>query len=54
MTVLMSNSVGMCEDGECGGCSAAWNSKGALLGKLNDTNEGILILDTETVTEIAI
>jgi predicted amidohydrolase len=56
MTVLMSNSVGMCEDGECGGRSAAWNSKGALLGKLNDTNEGILILDTdtETVTEIAI
>jgi len=56
MTVLMSNSVGMCEDGECGGWSAAWNSKGALLGKLNDTNEGILILDTdtETVREIAI
>lgn len=48
MTVLMSNSVGMCEDGECGGRSAAWNNKGALLGELNDTGEGILILDTNT------
>jgi predicted amidohydrolase len=46
MTVLMSNSVGMCEDGLCGGRSAAWNSKGELLGRLNDTDEGILILDT--------
>lgn len=46
MTVLMSNSVGMCEDGLCGGRSAAWNSKGELLGHLNDTDEGILILDT--------
>jgi len=46
MTVLMSNSVGMCEDGLCGGRSAAWNSKGELLGQLNDTDEGILILDT--------
>jgi predicted amidohydrolase len=46
MTVLMSNSVGMCEDGLCAGGSAAWNSKGELLGQLNDTEEGILILDT--------
>jgi len=56
MTVLMSNSVGMCEDGECGGRSAAWNNKGILLGELNDIDEGILMLDTEkqTVTEISI
>jgi predicted amidohydrolase len=56
MTVLMSNSVGMCEDGECGGRSAAWNNKGSLLGELNDTEEGILILDTnkQTVTKISI
>lgn len=46
--VLMSNSVGMCEDGECGGRAAAWNNKGALLGELNDTSEGILILETGT------
>jgi len=47
MTVLMSNSVGMCEDGLCGGKSAAWNSRGELLGHLNDTDEGILVLDTD-------
>jgi predicted amidohydrolase len=46
MTVLMSNNVGMCEDGLCGGKSAAWNNKGELLGQLNDTDEGILVLDT--------
>jgi predicted amidohydrolase len=56
MTVLLSNSVGMCEDGECGGRSAAWNNKGGLLGELNDTEEGLLILDTDkqTVTKIAV
>ncbi|HEX6428827.1 MAG TPA: nitrilase-related carbon-nitrogen hydrolase, partial [Niastella sp.] len=48
MTVLMSNSVGMCEDGECGGRSAVWNNKGTLLGELNDMDEGILMLDTDT------
>lgn len=46
MTVLMSNCVGMCEDGLCAGYSAAWNKKGKLLGHLNDTDEGILMLDT--------
>jgi predicted amidohydrolase len=46
MTVLMSNSVGMSEDGECGGRSSAWNNKGVLLGQLNDSGEGLLIFDT--------
>ena len=56
MTVLLSNCIGMCEDGECGGRSAAWNNKGILLGELNDTEEGILILDTakQTATKISI
>jgi len=48
MTVLMSNSVGLCEDGECAGSSAVWNNKGILLGQLNDTDEGILMFDTNT------
>ena len=52
MIVLLSNNVGMCEDGLCGGRSAAWNNKGALLGQLNDTDEGILILDTITQTVV--
>lgn len=50
MTVLMSNCLGLCEDGICAGGSAAWNNKGALLGKLNNTDEGLLLLDTITET----
>jgi len=48
MMVLMSNSVGMCEDGLCSGTTSVWNSKGALLKQLDDISEGILIFDTET------
>jgi predicted amidohydrolase len=48
MTVLMSNSVGLCDDGECAGKTSIWNNKGLLAGQLNDTNEGILIIDTDT------
>jgi predicted amidohydrolase len=50
MTVLMCNSIGMCEDGECAGQSAAWNGKGILLGQLNNFDEGLLLLDTVTET----
>jgi predicted amidohydrolase len=48
MTVLMSNSIGLCEDGECGGRSSVWNNKGNLVGQLNDTDEGLLLFDTTT------
>ena len=48
MTVLMSNCVGLCDDFESVGKSSIWNKKGVLLAQLNDTNEGILIVDTET------
>jgi predicted amidohydrolase len=48
MMVIMSNSVGLCEDGICGGKSAAWDEGGTLLGQLDDTGEGILVLDTVT------
>jgi predicted amidohydrolase len=48
ITVVMSNSVGLCEDGVCAGGSAAWNNKGTLLGKLNNKDEGLLLLDTFT------
>ena len=48
MTVLMSNCVGQCDDFESVGKSSIWNKKGVLLAQLNDTNEGILIVDTET------
>ncbi len=48
MTVLMSNCLGESGDGLCAGKTSIWNNKGALVGQLNDTNEGILILDTDT------
>jgi predicted amidohydrolase len=48
MTVLMANCVGQCEGKTAGGKTAVWNNKGVLTGQLNDTDEGILIIDTET------
>ncbi len=48
MTVLMSNCIGHCDNFECGGKTSVWNDKGLLVGQLNDTNEGILIIDTDT------
>lgn len=48
MTVLMSNCVGHCDDFESGGKTSIWNNKGLLAGQLNDTSEGIIIIDTDT------
>ncbi len=48
MTVLMANAVGPCDNFESAGKTSIWSNKGLLLGQLNDTHEGILIIDTET------
>jgi len=48
MPVLMANSVGACDRFESVGGSAVWNSKGKLVGQLDDRNEGLLIYDIET------
>jgi predicted amidohydrolase len=48
MTVLMSNCIGECDGMECGGNTSVWNNKGLLKGQLNDTDEGILVFDTDT------
>ena len=48
MTVLMSNCIGESGDGLCAGKTSIWNNQGVLLGQLNDANEGILIIDTDT------
>ncbi|HEX8456244.1 MAG TPA: carbon-nitrogen hydrolase family protein [Pyrinomonadaceae bacterium] len=53
MTVLMSNCVGRCDNFESAGQSAVWNEEGLLLGQLNETDEGLLIFDTETRELIA-
>jgi predicted amidohydrolase len=47
MAVVMSNSVGFCDDFESVGNSAVWNKKGELVGHLNQTKEGILIYNTD-------
>lgn len=48
MTVLLSNCVGVADGDICGGKSSIWNNKGVLIGQLDDTNEGILMIDTDT------
>jgi predicted amidohydrolase len=48
MTVLMSNCIGYCDNVYCGGKTSIWNNKGILAGQLNDTNEGIIIINTDT------
>lgn len=48
MTVLMSNCIGHSGGYECAGKTSVWNNKGLLVGQLNDTNEGIIIIDTDT------
>ncbi len=47
MPVLMSNCIGFCDHFESAGYSSIWNKKGHLMAQLNDSNEGILIFDTE-------
>ncbi len=48
MPVLMSNSVGFCDNFFSVGQSAVWNNKGELLGKLERDKEGLLIFEIET------
>lgn len=48
MTVLMANCIGECDGYECGGKTSIWNNKGILVGQLNDTHEGILMIDMNT------
>lgn len=48
MAVLMSDCVGYLNNTEFAGKSSAWNSKGQLVGQLDDRSEGILIYDSKT------
>lgn len=47
-TVLVVNCIGLCDGAVCGGRSAIWNEKGDLTGQLDDDQEGILFMDTDT------
>ena len=48
MATLFSNCVGHCDNFDCGGGTAVIGKEGHLLRQLNDTDEGVLILDTDT------
>ena len=48
MTLLLSNSLGPCDNFISAGKSAIWNNKGQLLAQLDGQQEGILLLDTTT------
>jgi len=45
MSAIMANSLGTTGGYDCPGKSSAWNSKGELVGQLNDTQQGILVFD---------
>lgn len=48
--VLMANCMGDCDNFLSVGQSAAWTKQGKLAGQLDESEEGILIFDTETET----
>lgn len=54
MMVLLSNAVGESDGFQCAGKSAVWDSTGAVVEQLDDSSEGILILDTDTRTTRAV
>ncbi len=47
LPVLMSNSIGFCDNFFSVGQSGVWNKKGTLLAQLNDHEEGVIVYDTE-------
>lgn len=49
MLVLMANSIGPNDNFHSAGHSRIWNRKGELLAQLNDTEEGLLVVDTNTL-----
>lgn len=48
MWVMMSNCLGICDGEECCGTSLVINNEGSLVEQLDDTREGVLVLDLET------
>jgi predicted amidohydrolase len=47
--VMMCNSIGSQDGGECAGTSTAWNKSGKVMAQLDAVREGILLTDTETI-----
>ena len=53
MIVLMANCIGDCDNFHSAGTTSVWNDQGLLLGQLNDSYEGILIIDTHAQEIVA-
>ena len=53
MPVLMANAIGPADGAICAGGTSVWNDKGQLIQQLDDSREGILILDTDTQEVVA-
>ncbi|MBV4358660.1 carbon-nitrogen hydrolase family protein [Pinibacter aurantiacus] len=47
-TVLLSNAIGTEDGGQSAGHSSAWDNKGVLLGQMNEVDEGVIVIDTDT------
>ena len=56
MNTFMANYVGPSGGYDCAGKTSVWNTKGELVGQLNQNDEGLLLFNTETeeVTEITL
>lgn len=48
MSVLMTNCIGIADGQECAGRSSVWNDRGTLLAQMDNSHEGLLILDTHS------
>ena len=53
MPAIMANSIGITGGYDCPGKSSAWNSKGLLVGQLNDRQQGILVFDIASDKAVA-
>jgi predicted amidohydrolase len=47
--VMMSNCIGQCDGMQCAGKSSVWNNEGKLIDQLDDSHEGLLIVDTTSL-----
>lgn len=52
--VLLANCVGTCDGVYCAGSSAVWDRRGGQLAQLDDTSEGLLLLDTDREEAVAV
>ncbi|MDI3319772.1 carbon-nitrogen hydrolase family protein [Pinibacter soli] len=47
-TVLLANAIGVEDGAQSAGHSSAWDNKGVLLAQMNEEDEGVIVIDTDT------